>query len=135
MTEDNRRANISEEWALSDQAWVAAEGLVSLRLWRPAVSQYYYAVYHAAMSALLSRELEPKTHAGVHAEFNRAFIHSTLLPAELSSALRHRGQEREAADYKRAAVFTPQNAEEARTDAAMFRTAVQALLSSEGWMV
>ena len=107
--------------------------LLPANLLRPAISQYYYAAFHAAVAALLSRGLEPRTRSGVKTEFSRVFLHGGLLPPSLGTALRHLEDDREAADYAREAVFTRQDADEARVGAAALRDAVRALLLREGW--
>lgn len=134
MTPENRRRNLQQEWTLSDEAWQDAEDLLMLGRARGAVGRYYYASFHAAQGALLTRELEPKTHAGVRSEFSRVFVQTGILTREEAQALTDLQKEREAADYSRTATFEQQDAVDARALTQRFRDAVAAVLRTEGWM-
>lgn len=64
MTEDNQRRAIRDEVERADQALRAADALLGLGLFADAVSRAYYGAFHLLRALLLSRGVEPKTHAG-----------------------------------------------------------------------
>lgn len=134
MTPENRRRNLQQEWALSQEAWEEGEGLLSLGHFRGAIGRYSYATYHAAVGALLTRELEPKTHAGIRREFHGAFVRTQVVSREDAQALGDLQREREDADYSRAAAFERSDAEGARAAAQRFRDVLALVLRAEGWM-
>lgn len=134
LTGDNRRANLGEEWELSDGAWAEGEALLAARQPRGAITRYYYAAFHAARAALLTRESEPRSHGGVVSEFSRHFVRTDLIDSRLVRVLGRLESDRTEADYARAVVFTMPDAEEARDAARAFREAVRDLLVREQWM-
>lgn len=54
MSPANQRSNIMEELAHSAEAMRAAEALITLSLYRDAVSRLYYAAYHATLALLFA---------------------------------------------------------------------------------
>jgi len=134
LTPENRRVNIAAEWDLSEEAWATAEDLRQLDRRRGAISQYYFAVFHAALAGLISRDVQPKTHTGVKTEFSRIFVSSGVLNPSIGRLLRRREDEREEADYVAGLVFTKDDVEEARDEAGAFREAVRELLTGERWL-
>lgn len=134
MTRENRRLNTRSEWELGEEAWNEAELLRGAQAWRGAVSRYYYAAFHCARAALLSRGEEPATHAGVANRFAELFVRSGLLEGRLSRLLGRSQRDREQADYARAVVFSEADAVEAAREVGDFREAVAQLLRSEGWL-
>ena len=134
MTDENRRFNLQRELQASDEEWEVAGRLAELGYLRQAVGRYYYAVYHAARAALLSRGLEPATHSGMVTEFHRVFVHQGLLEARRARALGRLQRDREEAEYAPAIQFSPEDVVAARGSAADLREFVTTLLSGEGWL-
>lgn len=135
MTEENRRLNVATEWEMSDSAWAEAELLLGGRAWRGAVSRYYYAAFHGARAALLSRGLEPATHAGLANRFAEIFVRNGILEPRLSRVLGRLQRDREQADYSRSVIFQENDALAARQEVNDFREALRELLSTEGWFL
>ncbi len=134
MTKENRRLNTGYEWELSDQAFAEAELLRQAKAWRGAVSRYYYAAFHGARAALLSRGEEPATHSGVANRFAELFVRTRLLEGRLSRVLGRAQRDREQADYARAVVFSETDAVDTAREVEGFRKAIETLLRSEGWL-
>lgn len=68
MTGDNRRRNIAEEVARAEEA------LLDLGLHSDSISRAYYSVFHVLRALILSRDIEPQTHAGAIHLFNQEFV-------------------------------------------------------------
>lgn len=134
MTRENRRANIATEWQAVHNCLAAGDLLASNGLFTDAVTRYYYACFHAARAAVLSRDLEPLTHTGVRTEFARQFVHSGLLARELGRILTALQKEREDADYQRGWEVSADSARQAGEDAHSFCETVRARLVEEGWL-
>jgi uncharacterized protein (UPF0332 family) len=82
VTGDNKRVNIASELARSDECLRAAGVLVEAGLLHDAESRLYYAIYHAAVAALLTEGLEPRSHAGVSSLLGLHFIKTGRLDAD-----------------------------------------------------
>jgi uncharacterized protein (UPF0332 family) len=80
--------------ALSD-----AELLLDAGRCRSAANRMYYAVFYAAVAALLTKQLEFSRHSGVIAFFDKEFIHTGILPKEYSRTLHRAFNERQQDDY------------------------------------
>jgi len=132
MTDENRKANIADEPARASEAFREARTLLGATLPNGAVPRSYYAVFHLRRAALLSRDTDPKTHAGAIHLFNLHLIRPGILPAfnKLLSGLQ---RARELADYDATVVFTHDEASAFISDVETFDTAVRTLLAREGW--
>ncbi len=64
-----------------------------------AVSRAYYAMAHAAESALLEHEVTPKTHKGLQTQFGKRFVKPGVFPPEMGRNLRRIFDLRQMADY------------------------------------
>jgi uncharacterized protein (UPF0332 family) len=68
-----QRQRAESELAAAAEALRAAMALLGLGLTRDAISRLYYAVFHAARAALVSRGLHAKTHSGQRSRFVATF--------------------------------------------------------------
>lgn len=134
MTDDNKRANLKDEWLLSDEAWRDGEALRAAGSIRGAISRYYYAAFYAARAALITRDVEAKSHNGTRTEFLRLFVHAGTFPRETARVLTVLQKGREDADYDRTIEIRHDDVDEAMSAAREFREAVAGLLRSDGWM-
>jgi len=132
MTSDNCRINLQEELELSRSAWEEGEALLSLGHARGSLTRYYYSTFHAARAALLSRGIEPRTHQGVVAEFNRHFVQTGLIDRVTARSLSHLQKDREEADYSRSIPFSEEDAKQAQSSSRAFIVAIRDVLSREG---
>ena len=97
-----------------------------------AVSDAYYATFHAASAALLLEGDEPRSHEGLKTMFGLRFVKSGRLPAELASILRDLKDERENGDYSVFPAITQQDAVRALADAERFVRDVTAFIEAQG---
>ena len=122
------------EWKLGQEAWEDAELLMTGQRWRAAIARYYFAAFHSARAAVLTRGLEPRSHAGVKSSFSQQFVHSGQLEAGASRVLSRLETERADADYSRESIFGPADAQAARDMTSALREPLAVLLRSEGWL-
>jgi len=64
-----------------------------------AISEAYYAMFHAAKSLLALKEIYPKTHTGVVAQFGLQFVNEGLIEELYAKSLAKAQTRREKADY------------------------------------
>jgi len=133
LTPENIRHNVQVEWALSEEAWLAGETLLPAGLFRRAITQYYYAAFHAVRATLLTRDVQPKTHSGTRSELHRRLVRAGHIDHTVARALGELQKNREDADYSGELQFVREDAEEARSAASDLRDALSSLLRSEGW--
>jgi uncharacterized protein (UPF0332 family) len=134
VTGENRRRNVADEVARADEALRAARALVGLGLRADAVSRAYYAVFHLVRALLLTRGVEPRTHAGAIHLWNTEFVRNGLVPASYNRLLAGLQRARELADYDAAVTFSEEDAAAELSDAERFAADALALLRKDGWV-
>jgi uncharacterized protein len=132
MTGESRKINIADELARASEAFREARTLLDANLPNGAVSRAYYAVFHLMRAALVSRDADPKTHAGAIHLFNLHLIRPGIFPAfnKLLSGLQ---RARELGDYDATVGFPHDEASSFISEAETFDNAVRTLLAREGW--
>ncbi|MFZ5471436.1 MAG: HEPN domain-containing protein [Myxococcota bacterium] len=134
MTEVNRRQNIQDAVVRGEQSFRAAEALLGMGLCSDAVSRAYYAAFHFLRALLVSRGVEPRSHAGAIHLFNTEFVRPKLVPSSHNRLLAGLQRARELADYDAAVTFSPEDASGEVADARTFIEETRELLSKEGWL-
>jgi uncharacterized protein len=134
VTGENRRTNLADEVARAHQAMRSAEALHGMALHADAVSRAYYAVFHLLRALLLSRGVEPKTHAGAIHLFNTELVRAGLFPSSHNRLLGGLQRARELADYDAAVAFSAEDAAAEIGEARSFRDAALEFLAKEGWL-
>ena len=134
MTDENRRRNLAQELQRASEAFRAAEALLSLDLNADAVSRAYYAAFHLIRALLLSRGVEPKTHAGAIHLLNLELIRPGLLPSSFNRLVGGLQRSREFADYDAAVAFSADDARAELEAARSFEAAALELLRAQGWI-
>jgi uncharacterized protein (UPF0332 family) len=134
LTGDNRRQNIAEEVTRAEQSMRAAEALVGLGLHADAVSRAYHAVFHLLRALLLSRGVDPKTHAGAIHLFNSDLVRSGAFPSSHNRLIGGLQRARELADYDAAVRFSAEDAAAEVGEARSLREAALAFLANESWL-
>ena len=99
MKEQEFKALIDYRLEEAHEALKDAELLLEAGRHRGAANRLYYAVFYAAVAALLTRRLEYSKHSGVIASFDREFIRTGVLPKEYSRTLHRAFSERQQDDY------------------------------------
>ncbi len=132
MTGDNRRAAVAEALTKCDEELAAAQALVAVKLFRPAMTRAYYCAFHAARALLFSDGLEPRSHEGVQHLLNLHFIRPGRLETHWNRVLARLQKFREEADYGGAFVLDESALAEEMSAAAAFRSRVRELLVEPG---
>jgi uncharacterized protein (UPF0332 family) len=135
VTGDNRRRNIAEEVARAEESLRAAHALRDLGLYADSISRAYYAVFHVLRALILSRDIEPKTHAGAIHLFNQEFVRTGVVASSHNRLLGGLQRARELADYDAAVTFSADDATAECEAATAFRDEMLALLGREGWLL
>ena len=87
MTGENRHANAVAEIRAARDALRACDSLLSLGLYRDAMSRAYYAAFHAARALLLLEGLEARTHSGVLRMVAERLVRAGLLEPKVNVLL------------------------------------------------
>lgn len=112
MSPENARANAASAMARAEQALRASEVLLREGLHADAISDAYYAAFHASRALLLSVGEEPRTHRGVLHRLNVLFVQTGKLDSRHLAALARAQNDRASADYETEATFTREEVEE-----------------------
>lgn len=113
----------------------AARTLLKANLFRDSISRAYYAVFHAAVTVLLSQGLEAKSHRGVNALFSLHFVQTGKIDRKHLRLLSKTQKFREEADYNAEIDFNQADAEETLKDAEIFCLEMSHFLQKEGYEV
>jgi uncharacterized protein (UPF0332 family) len=106
----------------------AAEVLEREALYADAVSDAYYATFHAIRALLFTIGEEPRSHRGALHLFNVHFVRTGKVEARHLSTISRAQYDRVSADYGAGRVFTREEAREEIGAAAELLAAVAALL-------
>ena len=99
MNAENRIENAKLEKTKGDNAWEEANILLEQQKYDGAVSRAYYAAFHYACAALLTKGLEAQSHRGVQRLFHLHFIRTKIFSDRVGVLLSHAQKAREEADY------------------------------------
>jgi len=86
-----------------------------------AISESYYAMFHAAKSLLALKSVYPKTHAGVVSQFGLQFVNKGFIEELYAKSLAKAQTRREKADYDIYYEPSEEETESALEDAASSR--------------
>lgn len=110
MTEDNCRANATEESRRGDECLAEAKYLLEGGFCNAAVSRAYYAAFHWALALLMLKGLEPKTHRGAIQLLQLHYVESGDLSSEDAAAIGQLETYRELSDYNAKVTFDSERA-------------------------
>lgn len=105
-----------------------AKHLFDLGEFDGAVSPAYYAIFHAARAALITKGLNPTTHKGVKSMFALHFVKPCLVKKEYQEILVDAKELREDSDYEERVIITQEKAEKVVADAQRFIERIEQLL-------
>ncbi len=111
------------------QALQGAAHLVETGDYEGAVSRAYYAMFHAARTALVRAGVETRTHKGLLSRFAEHFVKSGRLPRETYTALQRAFGDRLLADYAEEPVFSREQAVASPASARDFTAAMERMLA------
>ena len=113
-----------------------ARVLLDAGLPEAAVSRIYYAGFYAVSALILTEGHTRSKHTGVISLFNRDWVRTGIVPAELGRRFRHMLDHRQDADYKDLATFTTADVRQWLSEAESFAATISGLvtprLSAEG---
>jgi uncharacterized protein len=78
-----RQAIVEDRLARADEALAAADALQNSGHWTAAVNRLYYACFYAASALLLRHGFTSRKHSGIQGIFNREFVRTGAVPANL----------------------------------------------------
>jgi uncharacterized protein (UPF0332 family) len=130
VTRDNAEHNAAAELARARLSLRAAEVLAREGLTADAVSDAYYAGFHAVRALLFSIGEEPRSHSGAIHSFNMRFIRPGKVDAKHLSALARAQHDRTTADYGAGAAFSADDALEQISSARALIEEVERLLAT-----
>lgn len=112
MNDTNKLGNTKLEMEKGEMALEEAQILFDNGKYDGAISRAYYAAFHYACAALLSKGLEAKSHQGMQRLFHLHFIRTKIFGEKAGVILSHAQKAREEADYYPEISFTKTIAEE-----------------------
>jgi uncharacterized protein (UPF0332 family) len=118
-----------EAWiALADEKLIVAQKLFDLGYFDDATSRAYYGMFYAAKAALLSINVDTKSHAGVLNQFSQHFIKTGQIEKRYGRMLALVMQARETSDYSPDLSMSPENAKAIIADAHIFIVNIKTFL-------
>lgn len=106
--------------SLADEKIVVAQKLADLGYFDDAVSRAYYGMFYAAKAALVSIDVDTKSHTGVLSQFNQHFVKTGQIDKRYGRMLALVMQAREASDYSPEISVSQENARAIIADAQAF---------------
>jgi uncharacterized protein (UPF0332 family) len=127
------RELILAEWRRAQQAFRAAEVLISEDCYTDAVSRTYYAVLHAAKAALYAHGVTAETHGGIRGMFGLHLIKTGEIEKDFAVHLGQSFDNRFAADYDPEVAFSPKEARQEFRQTRQFLTRIRRFLLASGF--
>ena len=129
-----QQEKVEKAFARSEATLREMEVLFHKGFYNGAVDRAYYAAFHAATAALLSKELEFARHATVIAHFGREFAKTGLFDAKHHQTLIEAFNLRQKADYDYTTVISAETAQQVIRGCREFVEAVRIYLQREGYL-
>lgn len=126
------RNMVLSEWFRGRASLKAAESLTRESLYADAISRAYYAILHAAKSALHVHDVAAESHAAVRRMFGLHLIKSGEIEAEWSAYLTAGLDDRLAADYDVETEFSKREAQSECVRARDFLNRIKEYLLKNG---
>lgn len=120
MNEASRIEYVGGEKAGARRGLKAADLLLRAGLPDRAVSQAYYAVFHAVRAALYLLGQEPKTHRGAMRQFAKQYVKTGRVSSDLMKVLGRAREERDLSDYDPLQAITQERASSIVASAHLF---------------
>ena len=106
------KVDVAEHLQSADEFLRESEHLIAGGFFRGAVGRAYYAMFHAATAALLSRGIERSSHHGILAAFGERLVKPGLVESRFHTYIREAFARRSECDYLS---FTAAEESEAKT--------------------
>lgn len=132
--DEKRRELIALYLQRGGQCLQSAQLLLDAQMDRGAISECYFAIFHAASAILLSKGIERRRHEGVGSALGESFVRTGELSAEMTKLFHQLHEERLAADYRM--TYTPgeEVAEERLDQARHFVQTIRDYLKERGFL-
>ncbi|GAB4430276.1 MAG: hypothetical protein Kow0031_11110 [Anaerolineae bacterium] len=122
--------NLAQAWLTkAEQTLAASNLLLSQHFFDDAASRAYYAMFAAAKAALISIDIETRSHTGLKYQFGQHFVRTGLVDAKFAKMLSATFEVRQSSDY---GIFNRPLLAEAQTivaNAEQFVSTIKELLS------
>ena len=134
MTEENKKANIKNEFERASNVLQAANLLYDNGFLNDAVSRLYYFLLHNIRALLLSKGLEPKSHEGALRVFGLHFVKEGIYMPSDSHIFSRLMKYREEADYNPSYTFTKEDFIEFKKEAEDLSSKIKSYLNKMGYL-
>ena len=130
MTHGPSQEYIARQLELADEALRAAELLLENGHLKAAANRAYYAMFYAAMAALMRSGGDlPRTHGGVTNQFGLRYVRTGIIDSELAGTLQDVYELRRQSDYELYAYFSEDEIRQAVQNARAFVDEVKRALN------
>ena len=99
LTEEEKKALISNKIRRSRETWVEAKGIMESKYWYASANRMYYACYYMVSALLMKHGHSAHTHGGVIGLFGQHFIKTGIISAELGKFYSQLFELRQTGDY------------------------------------
>ena len=130
----NKRYQIQIYLEHARQSLASSASSIENDFYATAINRAYYAIFYAASSLLLTKDVSRSKHSGVIAGFRQHFVKSGLIEPEYSDIYGDVMDSRVASDYDVALETDPATAKEKLEDASRFVEQMAHYLRQEGWI-
>ena len=113
---------------LANETLQEAEVLLEASRWRGAANRLYYAAFYAARALLALRDLDSARHSDVIALFQRQFVKTNIIPADVARTLPRAFESRQTSDYADTVAVDERSVRQLKTEVASFVAACERAL-------
>ncbi|MCL4515571.1 MAG: HEPN domain-containing protein [Firmicutes bacterium] len=124
---DNIKANVK----LSKENLEEARVLLEQELWRGCISRAYYAMFHLAQAALLTKGIERTKHSATISAFGELFAKPGLIDRSFHKDLQFVFEQRQDADYDTLSSFDKELATDVFNRARKFASHLEAWIEDQ----
>ena len=129
MTHGPSQEYIARQLESAEEALAAAEYLLDCGYYKDTANRAYYAMFHAAMAALMKSGGDlPRTHGGVTNQFGLYYVTTGIIDPELAETLQDTYELRRQSDYELFVSFTEDEIRQAVQNARDFVSAIRRAL-------
>lgn len=133
MTHGPSQEYIDRQLELADEAIDDADFLLSHGRYKLSANRAYYAMFYAAMAALMRSGGDlPRTHGGVTNQFGLHYVRTGIIDSELAGTLQDVYELRRQSDYELYAYFSEDEIRQAIQSALAFVSAIKQALDLPG---
>lgn len=99
LTEEEKKALISNKIRRSRETWVEAKGIMESKYWYAAANRMYYACYYMVSALLMKHGHSAHTHGGAISLFGQNFVKTGIISSELGKFYSQLFELRQTGDY------------------------------------